>query len=287
VGESKDLHSCPFARVDAHCPFQFSLLSTMTPRNLAISFDGIHWFPSISALHGIGIFFLRFTGFCMSFLVTLGGWNFSMPNSQLCILAHSKILSSQFMMFCSFSCVSLKSLPMTMTAASSMKSSIRSPVLRSGIFNRSVLYMRYDIPECGSSWSKPLSMMKALVWKSSKARVVRLFSRHLLIHSVYSFGMPCLLILYISRSMLMFGKAPFMLRKSFDATCPFLQVSFIVFMRRCTESVVVRPGLAPKWFAGSILCFSHLVTISSAWQLLSSLARPSDSTMGHHADGDM
>jgi hypothetical protein len=265
-------HSCPFARADAHCPFQLSLLSMMTPRNLVVSFDGMCWFLRTSVLRGIGIFFLGFIGFGTSLFVMSRSWNFSMLNSQLHIFAHLKMLSLQFMMFRSFSCVSLKSLPVTMTAVLSMKSSIRSPVLRSGIFSKSMLYMRYDIPECGSPWFKPLSMMKALVCQSSKMRVVLLFSSHLLIHSVCSFGMPRLLMLCISHSMLMLEKAPFTSRKRVEATCPFLQASFTVFVSRCTESVVVRPGLAPKWFAGSMLCFSHIVTISSTWQLLSSLA---------------
>ena len=41
--------SWPLASATAHCPFQFSLLSTITPRNFTISFDGIRWLPSISA----------------------------------------------------------------------------------------------------------------------------------------------------------------------------------------------------------------------------------------------
>jgi hypothetical protein len=93
--------------------------------------------------------------------------------------------------------------------------------------------------------------------------------------------------LCISCLMLTLRKAPFTSRKRVEATCPFLQAFFTIFVSRCTESVVVHPGLAPKWFAGSMLCFSHIVTISSAWQLLSSLAKPSDSMIGHHADGDV
>jgi hypothetical protein len=33
--------SCPFVITAAHCTFQFNLLSTITPRNLAVSFDGM------------------------------------------------------------------------------------------------------------------------------------------------------------------------------------------------------------------------------------------------------
>ena len=75
-----------------------------------------------------------FSGFGTSLFVVSRSWNFSMPNSQLCILAHLKMPSLQFMMFCSFLCVSLKSLPVTMTAALSTKSNIHLPILRSGIF---------------------------------------------------------------------------------------------------------------------------------------------------------
>jgi len=41
--------SWPLASAAVPCPFQFSLLSTMTPRNFTVSFDGIRWLPSISA----------------------------------------------------------------------------------------------------------------------------------------------------------------------------------------------------------------------------------------------
>ena len=47
--------SCPFASATAQWPFQLSLLSTITPRNLAVSFDGICWLPRISVFLGIGI----------------------------------------------------------------------------------------------------------------------------------------------------------------------------------------------------------------------------------------
>jgi hypothetical protein len=75
--------SCPFARAAAHCPFQFSWLSTITPRNLAVSFDGIHSFPSISAHLGIGILFLGFKGCVTNIFMMSSSWNFSMWNSQL------------------------------------------------------------------------------------------------------------------------------------------------------------------------------------------------------------
>ena len=131
--------SCPFAIAAAHCPFQFSLLSTMTPRNFAVSFEGMHWFPSIRVCLGVGILLLGFSGCGMSLCVMSRSWNFSMPNSQLWSLAHSNIPPAQFMMFRNFSWVSKKSLPMTMITASSTKSDIHSPVLIIGIFSRSAL----------------------------------------------------------------------------------------------------------------------------------------------------
>ncbi|KAF8231007.1 hypothetical protein L208DRAFT_1472501 [Tricholoma matsutake] len=134
--------SCPFAIAAAHCDFQFSLLSTITPRNLAVSFDSMHWFLSTRAHLGIGIHFWGFSGCGASFFVISSSWNFSIPNSQLWSLAHSNMPPFWFMMFCSFSWVSKRSLPMTITTVSSTNSSIHSPLLNTGIFSRSALYIR-------------------------------------------------------------------------------------------------------------------------------------------------
>jgi hypothetical protein len=49
---------------------------------------------------------------------------------------------------------------------------------------------------------------------------------------------------------------------------PGLCAMFECFVNRYIESVVVRPGLAPQWLAGSMSYSSHIVTMSSAWQLL-------------------
>ena len=57
-----DSQSWPLARAVVPWAFQVSLLSTMTPRNLAMSFDGIRWLPSMSACHRVGTFFLRRKG---------------------------------------------------------------------------------------------------------------------------------------------------------------------------------------------------------------------------------
>jgi hypothetical protein len=55
------VYSCPLARAAAHCAFQLSLLSTITPRNLAVSFDGMCWSPSTS---WYGYAFLGVEGMC-------------------------------------------------------------------------------------------------------------------------------------------------------------------------------------------------------------------------------
>ena len=57
-----DNQSCPSARVAAPCAFQVSLLSTVTPKNLTVSFDGIHWLSKTSACQGMGILFFRLKG---------------------------------------------------------------------------------------------------------------------------------------------------------------------------------------------------------------------------------
>lgn len=92
------IQSCPLASAVAHCAFQLSFLSMVTPRNLAVSFEGMRWLPRINALRGVGIFFLGLTGLGTSFVVMSGSWNFSMPNLQLCKVAHSKTPPARFMM---------------------------------------------------------------------------------------------------------------------------------------------------------------------------------------------
>ena len=57
-----DSQSWPLVRAAAPWAFQVSLLLTMTPRNLAVSFDGICWLPSMCACRGVGTFFLRRNG---------------------------------------------------------------------------------------------------------------------------------------------------------------------------------------------------------------------------------
>ena len=105
--------SCPFASAAAHWPFQLSLLSTMMPRNLAISFEGILWLLRMSALLGMGTLLLGLSWCGISFLDRLSSWNFSMPKVQLCFVAQSKIPFRLFMMFLSLLWVSLKSFPTT------------------------------------------------------------------------------------------------------------------------------------------------------------------------------
>jgi hypothetical protein len=70
------IHVCSFARAAAHCPFQFSLLSTITPRNLAVSADEMRWFPSVRVRRGIGMRFLGLRGCGAVFLVISNSWNY-------------------------------------------------------------------------------------------------------------------------------------------------------------------------------------------------------------------
>ena len=130
---------CPLAKAAATWSFQFSLLSTITPRNFADSFDGILWFPRTSAWHVIGFLSLGLRGFGTDFLLRSSNWNLLMPNLQLCLLAQSNTPSCLCMMSCSFVWVYAKSLPLIMMAVSSTNNSIVSPCRVLRIFRRSEL----------------------------------------------------------------------------------------------------------------------------------------------------
>ena len=52
------------------------------------------------------------------------------------------------------------------------------------------------------------------------------------------------------------GNAPSMSRNRADVTLPTLQDALIMFARRCMASIVMYPGLPPKWFAGRSWCLS-------------------------------
>lgn len=136
------IQSWPLAIAVVHWPFQVSLLSMITPRNLAVSAELMQCCPKIRSLCGIGIHFLRLNVCGIVCLDMLMSWNFLTPNSQLCNFAHWHIPPAQFMILHSFSCISAKSFLTTITAASSMKSSIHSPSLSTVIFSRSALYSR-------------------------------------------------------------------------------------------------------------------------------------------------
>jgi hypothetical protein len=136
------IQSWPFARAAAHCPFQFILLSMMMPRNLAVFFDGIWKLFSVSARLGTWMHFLRLRVCGIVFLDMLSSWNFSIPNSQLWILAHAETPPGHPMMSRIFSCISEKSFPITMMVVLLTKRRVHSPFLVSGIFSRSALYSR-------------------------------------------------------------------------------------------------------------------------------------------------
>ena len=133
---------CPFARAAAPCAFQLSLLLTIFPRNFAVSTGGMQWLPSMSALHGSGILFLGLRVCGIIFLDMLSSWNFLIPNSQLCILAHAKTPSVLFMMLQILSCVSWKSFPITSISTSSTYRRMCLPSLIIIIFSMSTLYSR-------------------------------------------------------------------------------------------------------------------------------------------------
>ena len=86
--------------------------------------------------------------------------------------------------------------------------------------------------------------------------------------------------------MSMLENVPLTSRKRAEETWFFLHKSLTVFMSRCTESVVVWPGLAPKWWLGSKCSFSHIVTTISVMHALRRQASPFERTIGCHTDGD-
>ena len=86
--------------------------------------------------------------------------------------------------------------------------------------------------------------------------------------------------------MSMLGNTPLTSRKRAEETWFFLYESLTVFTSRCTESVVVWPGLAPKWWSGSKCSFLHIVTTISVMHALRRWVSPFERTIGHHANGD-
>jgi len=133
---------CPFAKAVAPCAFQLSLLLTTTPRNFAVSADGMWWLLSMSALHGSGILFLGLRVCGIIFLDMSSSWNFSIPNLQLCVLAHAKTPSVLFMMFQILLCVLWKSLPIASISMSSTYRRLHLPSLIFVILSMSALYSR-------------------------------------------------------------------------------------------------------------------------------------------------
>ena len=101
-----------------------------------MSIDGMHWLPSLSALHGVSTFLLLFRGWGTFFFVKSSRWNFLTLNLQLCREAQSKIPLVLVMMLHSLSWVEEKPFPVTKMAASLTKSSILSPSLISEIFSK-------------------------------------------------------------------------------------------------------------------------------------------------------
>lgn len=65
-------------------------------------------------------------------------------------------------------------------------------------------------------------------------------------------------ILWSRRSVTALGNAPSMSRKRAETTFPCLQACHIVVSRRCSESVVERPGQPPKCMLGNRLWVSRM-----------------------------
>ena len=64
------------ARAVAPWLFQLSLLSSITPRNFAVSFDGMWWSPIFRAVQGDGTLLFLMNGCGTVSLVKLSSWNF-------------------------------------------------------------------------------------------------------------------------------------------------------------------------------------------------------------------
>ena len=115
-----------------------------------------------------------------------------------------------------------------------------------------------------SPWMIPLSSWNYSDSKSSNFRWFLLFVSMLFIMAMYASGICHLCRLWSSRSLTTLGNAPLTSRNKIEATCFLFQAAFIESMRRCSESVVVHLGLAPKWLAGKNSCSSVRYIISSA-----------------------
>ena len=156
--------SWPLARAVAPWLFQLSLLSSMTPRNFAVLFEGMRWLPIFRAVQGDGTLFFLMNGCGTIFLVKSSSWNFLILNLQLCVLAHARILFVLSIMSCSFLWVSVRDLPVAMIAALSTKSSICSPSFISAILGRSetVDYTYMDDENCQDISSFQLHLFWAI-----------------------------------------------------------------------------------------------------------------------------
>jgi len=68
----------------------------------------------------------------------------------------------------------------------------------------------------GQPWSSPIGMLKGSDWKSLKERIVLCVSSLLWYQSVYCLGMPLFLMLCMSVSTTMLGKAALTSKKIID-----------------------------------------------------------------------
>jgi hypothetical protein len=93
------------------------------------------------------------------------------------------------------------------------------------------------------------------MWSSNRSIVLLPFSMTPTM-SVIAFGSLLFLMLCRSQLVTALGKAPSISRNKTAVTCRLRHASLILWTRRWTTSVVVLPGLPPKWVAGRSSCFS-------------------------------
>ena len=100
----------------------------------------------------------------------------------------------------------------------------------------------------GHPWSKPVGMLNGFEVKSSNVSTVEQSLSRSLYQFVYSRGIPWVRMLCMRRSITTLGKAALTLRNSIDTYFSFgwAHALWVNFMRRWSESTVVRPGLPPK-----------------------------------------
>ena len=138
----------------------------------------------------------------------------------------------------------------------------------------------WRIGERGEPWGMPLLAAKLGVVWSSKDNVVNLFSKKLVTRRTMFSGTRLHLKLWVSRVAFTLGKACEMSRKRTEVTSCDRCVSLTILV-----TVVVLPGLAPNWFAGSRACISARLDSLRVMTASQTLPRVSSSAIGRYAFG--